>query len=1073
MSRPSPMANTRIAAGSTQVSTRRTTSSTGRGPWRFERNPESADLDTLSRSPHKLLAVFFLLLFAATPALAVDPGERITQYAHSAWRTREGVFEGTPEVITQTSDGYLWIGTNIGLVRFDGTHFTPWNFQNGQRLSDPRVFSLAGGKDGSLWIGTGYGIERLRNGALTFYPQITGRIESIVEDAAGTLWLVRTQATDGRGPLCSIDSDDRVRCYGSADGVPFPLAIGVQIASAGELWIAGYDQLCRWTPRSSVTYFRRAHPHHETFASVKGIATAPDGSLWAAIDQATSVFQLQHFKNGEWSKLNFPAIPVRDADINALFVDRDNMVWVGTLHHGIWRIRNHEVDHFGRMDGLSSDWVGSFYEDAEGTIWVGTSEGIDNFRDLCVTSFSTQEGLSADGATSLVAGRDGTVWIANVEALDALRGNRISSIRTGHGLPGSNVNTLLEDHAGRLWAGIDDGLWVYDGHRFRAIRRADGSPLGIVFAMAEDIRHTIWVRAGPSSLDRIENMRVTSEMTSPQIATAYALAADPRGGLILGLVNGDLLEYRDGAMQTLAVPIGTEGARQVRDLLVEPDGSVWGTTLDGVFRVKDGVRRTLTTRNGLPCDEVFALIKDKHDALWLYSRCGLIAIRKSQWSAWWDHPDGLVRFDLFDALNGVFPGLTSLKPQTARTPDGRLWFVNGQIVQMIDPDHLRLNSRPPPVNIEAVTADHVSYALEGSLLLPARTHDLEIEYAAMSFVAPERVRFRYWLEGFDRGWHDVANRRQAFYMNIPPGRYRFRVAACNNSGVWNNGGATLSFAILPAWYQTLWFRVSGLLSLILLGYALYLLRMRQYAEALRVRFNERLDERVRIARELHDTLLQSFHGLMFKFQAVRNLMPQKPESAMQVLDEAISATERALAEGRDAIRDLRPEPAAEHDLADLFTAVGQELSAARPANGHIPGFCVIVEGRPKRLSPLLQDEIYRIGREVIRNAFHHAAAGHIEVELLYNEHELRLRIRDDGKGIDPRDLSVSERSGHWGLAGIRERAQRIGSSLKFWSEAGAGTEVEVRVPAAMAYEKPRDGRRFRLFPRGERNGGHS
>jgi signal transduction histidine kinase len=249
--------------------------------------------------------------------------------------------------------------------------------------------------------------------------------------------------------------------------------------------------------------------------------------------------------------------------------------------------------------------------------------------------------------------------------------------------------------------------------------------------------------------------------------------------------------------------------------------------------------------------------------------------------------------------------------------------------------------------------------------------------------------------------------------------------------------------------------------------------MKQLERQFRLALGTRLDERTRIARELHDTLLQSFHGLLFRFQAARNLMPKKPQSAMQVLDQAISATEQAIEEGRDAIRDLRPESALQHDLAELLSATGQELAGAQAARGNTPSFRVIVEGKPRKLIPMLQDEVYRIGREVIRNAFHHAVAGCIEVEVLYDEHQLRLRIRDDGTGIDPRDLEAGGRPGHWGLPGIRERAQQIGSRLEFWSEAGAGTEVELRVPAAMAYEKQRDGRRFRPFHRRGSRGGHS
>jgi signal transduction histidine kinase len=389
---------------------------------------------------------------------------------------------------------------------------------------------------------------------------------------------------------------------------------------------------------------------------------------------------------------------------------------------------------------------------------------------------------------------------------------------------------------------------------------------------------------------------------------------------------------------------------------------------------------------------------------------------------------------------------------------------------MVDPDHLDLNPVPPPVHVEQVIAQGRSYTTSDQQRLPPHTRDIEIDYTALSFVSPQRVFFRVMLQGHDTQWSDVGARRSAFYTNLGPGTFRFLVRACNNGGVWNDQGAAFEFVILPAWYQTLWVRLLAFLSLALLGYGLFLLRVRQYAEAMRARFNERLDERVRIARELHDTLLQSFHGLLFQFQGARNLLPGRPESAMQAMDDAILATEQALGEGRDAIRDLRPNVATEHDLSELLTAAGQELAVILATNGHLTGFRVIVEGKPRKVSPTIQDETYRIGSEVIRNAFNHADASNIEVEIRFDEHEMRLRIRDDGKGIDPGALEGSGRPGHWGLQGIRERAERIGSRLNFWSEAGAGTEVELRIPAAIAYEKERRGHRFRLLYRGGRNG---
>jgi signal transduction histidine kinase len=340
---------------------------------------------------------------------------------------------------------------------------------------------------------------------------------------------------------------------------------------------------------------------------------------------------------------------------------------------------------------------------------------------------------------------------------------------------------------------------------------------------------------------------------------------------------------------------------------------------------------------------------------------------------------------------------------------------------------------------------------------------LEIDYTALSFMAPQKVRFRYKLEGHDVNWQEPGTRRQAFYSDLPPRRYRFHVIACNNDGVWNEAGATLDFRVMPAWYQTIWFRISCVGGFVLLLWALYRLRLQQLKRQFNMTLEARVGERTRIARELHDTLLQSFHGLMFRFQAARNMLPGRPEQAMQDLDGAIARTEQAMAESRDAIQDLRPEPVAQSDLAELLTAMGQELAAFEDANRDGPVFRVIVEGKRRRLSPTLQAEVYSIARELLRNAFQHASAHRIEAEIRYADHLFRLRVRDDGKGMDPKVLEAGGRAGHWGLPGVRERAQTLGARLDFWSEAGAGTEVQMAVPAAVAYDKSRDGAGFRLF----------
>ncbi len=845
---------------------------------------------SLARTTTCRLATCFLLgLVLCGSAAALDPSKQLTQYAHTVWRIQDGSFSGAPQVAAQTADGYLWIGTTLGLVRYDGVRFSNWDPPAGQQLLDPRVFSLLAAHDGSLWIGTGYSVSHLNHGQLINYAQISGRVEALAEDDKGAVWLVRTQMVDKMGPICRID-EAGVKCYGQRDGLPSFFPVFVDRSDSQDVWVGGYwgdgsSELARWKPGAPPVDTRRGDKHLEGVSALKAIAGGRNGSMWVAVRDPKLPLQLDHLQGGAWTSQSFPDIPIKNSDVTGLFVDRNDSLWIATAYHGFFRVRNGHSEHFGTTDGLSSDAVGKFFEDAEGNVWVLTAAGIDSFRDLQVTSYSIREGLSAAGAGALVAAKDGGLWIANFQAVDHWHDNQFSGIRAGKGLPGQDVTTVFEDHAGRLWLGIDNGLWMYDGSVFHPIRRHDGTPLGPVFSITEDTQNSIWIRGG-KKLDRIENMRLREETTSPQIATSYILAANPKGGIVLGLVNGDLLFYREG--QTQNFPSQEPGNRaQIRDLFVENDGSVWATNEDELVRLKDGRRENLSVRNGLPCDGIFALVKDASDAIWLYTRCGIVKIDKPELDRWWSQPSTRVAYTLVDEVDGAQPGLTSLKPQAVRTPDGRLWFVNGRILQMLDPIHPLKNLVPPAVHIEQVIADRRNYAPGPDLTLPALTGDIQINYAGLSFVAPQKVRFRYKLEGHDTDWQDPGSRRQALYSDLPPGRYRFRVIACNNDGLWNEAGASLDLVVPPAVYQTIWFRVAlGLLGVGLV-WLLLRLRMRQLTADIQSRVAERLGERERIARELHDTLLQGFHGLLLRFQVVNQLI-RKDEKAHSIMDDAMN-----------------------------------------------------------------------------------------------------------------------------------------------------------------------------------------
>jgi signal transduction histidine kinase len=388
-------------------------------------------------------------------------------------------------------------------------------------------------------------------------------------------------------------------------------------------------------------------------------------------------------------------------------------------------------------------------------------------------------------------------------------------------------------------------------------------------------------------------------------------------------------------------------------------------------------------------------------------------------------------------------------------------------VSVIDPRRLPFNNLPPPVHIEKVSADDKDYEISNGMHLPAGIRNLAIDYTALSFVVPEKMHFRYKLEGQNRNWHEVVNNRDIQYTNLAPGTYRFRVLACNNSGVWNGQGASLEFVILPMWYQTNWFRALCAATFLALLWALYQLRLRQLAQQFNMRLEERVGERTRIARDLHDTLLQSFQGVVFRFQAACNHLPDRPQAAREALDSALVSADQAIAEGRSSIQELRSEVFKESNIEQMLLATGRELASSQNGEHGSPPLRVIVEGTRRAKQAMIREEIYRIARELLRNAYRHAHARSIEAELRYDDKAFVLVVRDDGKGIDPKVLKEHGRAGHWGLRGTYERAEGIGARLDVWSEAGAGTEVRLTVPGSIAYEKSGDGGRFKLFRKNE------
>jgi len=975
-------------------------------------------------------------LLASSPASGLDSTLRLTQYRHTAWRVQDGSFAAAPNAIAQTSDGYIWIGTGAGLVKYDGVRFAPWTAPGQPTPFSAMVLSLLAAADGTLWIGTETRLFSLKNNTLS--EHVGGRINAIIEDRHHRIWVARSRPTDPTGGLCRA-TGEQPRCIGGDDRLRLSYAVTLAEDIDGNLWIGSSGQLLRWSDHSAQGYFRDRLARFDGVSGVMSVVALRDGSVWAAV--ARDGIGIIRMVSGTPATVTIPRLDTEK--VTALYVDREQSVWIGTSNDGIYRIVSGRIDRFRADGGLSSNAVTRFFEDREGNVWVATTKGLDRFRDTRVVTFSTAEGLSADLAGSVLAAADGRVWIGNLGGLDVIHGSHVSSVR----IPGRNVTALWEDRARRLWVGVDDELALYADGEFRRVHGVDGrTHLGLVTTVTEDRDGNLWASiAGVQPLLlRIRDLRVQEEFPVERIPYSVVLAPDTDGGIWLGLRNGQLGHYRNGTFDTFPLH---EKAQPVLGLMVDSDKSVWVSSASGLARWKQGVVTTLTTKNGLPCDEIVSAARDRHDTLWLYAKCGLLAVDAPEVERWSSHPDSAIRYRLFDVVDGAMPSASSFQPNVSVSPDGRLWFANDAVVQTVNPEALRPNGVVPPVLVEALRADRRDYAIAGLVNLPARSRDIEISYTALSFAVPEKVRYRYRLDGRDDTWQEAETRRQAFYTDLRPGTYRFRVIAGSND-VWNETGAAVDFSIAPAYYQTTWFRTSIVLIVATLLWSTYRYRLRQVAHAFNMRLDERVIERTRIARELHDTLLQSFQGLMLRFQSARDLLPAQAAKAVEALDAALDRADQAIAEGRDAIQNLRSSTTVSNELAQAITSLAEELTNG-PEKGSAT-FRMSVEGLPRDLHPIVRDDIHRIAREALRNAFRHAQADHIEAEVTYGARELRVRIRDDGKGIDPQHASGG-RARHWGLAGMRERAIQIGAHLDLWSEAGAGTELELRISGAVAY----------------------
>jgi signal transduction histidine kinase/ligand-binding sensor domain-containing protein len=963
-----------------------------------------------------------VLFLTATQCLALAPTVGVHQYAHTAWALRDGELTAYPRSLAQTSDGYLWLGTDVGLLRFDGMRFVRWQPTGDVGLPSPTIVKLLATRDGDLWIATARGLARRRsNGAFTVYAALDGvYVSALAEDRDGTVWAGTTAGFGESATVCAVRSS--AECSGH-DGLLGRFVISLFADPQRGLWIGAATGLWHWQGAS-----RENLLNSERFPEIHSIVGDANNSLLIAFSRTVG-------------RLTGGTLRTVDGTINrqvkptTILHDRDGALWVGTQDTGILHANDGRSDTFSVADGLTGTFVTDVLEDREGDVWVGTLGGLDRFRSLVITPVSSRNGLSSDVITSIIADRD-AIWFGTTKGLNRLRNGVVDVV-----LPSQSIQSLLRDRAGRLWISSERGLGILRDGAFASVSGFRG---GFVQAIAEGPAGEIWVAEQEQGVFGVIHERIATRISVQALGghRVRSLAVDTSGGVWLGFMQGGIAYWKDGSVRASYASANGLGDGEVASLQITSDGALWASTLGGLSRIKDGRVATLTRSNGLACDTVHWLA-EIDSQLWIHTACGLARVTRSAVDAWAREPTRRIATVSYESSDGVLPtaSLGSYGPKVATTSDGRLWFARYSGAGVIDPRHLPFNPIAPPVHIEELTADRTTYERSAPFSLQSPVRDLRIEFTAVSLVVPDKVRFRYKLEGHDADWIDAGQRRQATYADLAPRDYRFRVIAANNDGVWNEIGDEWAFSIQPAFYQTRLFTIATTCVAAVGLFSLYRMRLHRVSVQLRMRMEERLAERIRVAQELHDTLLQGFTATSMQLHVLADeLEPSTP--AKSKLDRILARMRSVLDEGRQAIFELREERNEKVAIEQLLAQDADQLRGVQPVDVR-----VVVAGEPRPLVPAIRDEAQRISREALVNALRHAQATKIHVTITHGARFLSIVVRDDGCGVQSADGEV----GHWGLLGMRERAARIGATLRLSSQPGAGTEVVLMVPRAIAY----------------------
>lgn len=993
----------------------------------------AAIVRAFGRGPAVVGACGWLLL--ASPASALDPDRTLAQVHHTAWTAEDGA-PSQISALTQTADGFLWIGSARGLFRFDGVAFERYVPPTDSSLPSHNIYALLATPDGGLWISyRPSGLGFLKDGQLTTFVKPEEIPASQVYEFAsghdGRLWA-------GTHDGLALRDGSRWVPVDAEWNLPSDRIQTLLVDQEGTLWVAAGHRIHSLAP--GARWFEPSAVH---FGWVGDLVRGQHDLLWFTEQDRLTGLVL----SGD-NRVIRSGIAARQ-----LLVDRDGCLWIGAPHgEGLRRECSPErleaggavgglrLEVWREADGLSSDAIHLLFEDREGSIWAGTAEGLDRFRH----NHFVPVALPGDPqALTLLPDEGGEVWIGSAERKPLLRvdGDAVAQV----GLP-LQVSSVHRDAGGITWWGTLGGLVRQDGEMFHVFPQPLATDDWIWEVFRGEEEGALWVSLGDQGLfhfkDGVWEKRSLPGLPDRGPSASYQA---PDGRIWLGYTENRAFAL-DG--DRVAAYAQEDGITVGRVRVIRGRGPhFWLGGELGLSLFKDGRFHTVASAGSEPFGTVSGIVETSDGSLWLNEMLGVVHIPADEIGRLIADPRHVVSVRRYDAQEGL-PGAGQMNwtsATAAEGTDGRVWFATDGGIAWVDPRRMKLNELPPPVAIRSLGTEDGVVDMSGPIRLRNDTATLRIDYTALSLAIPERVRFRYRLEGYDKEWIDADTRRTAFYTHLPPGSYRFQVAASNNDGVWNLDGAVLAFSIAPAFYQTTLFAAACVAAIVGMLWFAYWLRVRQVAARLQRLHDERIDERMRIAHELHDTLLQGFLSASMQLHVAKDAIPAESPARQQV-GRVLGLMDGVIGDARDAVRGLRTEAGgAAAELEQALTRIPQEIGG----NGDVD-VRVVVIGRSRTLQPTARDEIYRIGRESLVNALRHARARSIETEICYMPRALRLLVRDDGCGIDP-DVLRTGREGHWGLSGMRERAKRMGGRLTVRSRAGSGTEIELVVPGHVAF----------------------